>query len=99
MGVSRRFCALALVAGLTGVTACGGDDSAADGGQVQSAEEASATSVSSVEQRQQALPTSMAEWEALWEEERAAVVARIKENKWGKTADGRTVNGPEGFTI
>jgi branched-chain amino acid transport system substrate-binding protein len=47
----------------------------------------------------EASPTSMAEWEALWEEERAAVVERIKDNGWGKSADGRTLTGPEGFTI
>ena len=39
------------------------------------------------------------EWEKLWADERAAVVKRIKDNKWGKSADGRTVTGPEGFTI
>lgn len=44
-------------------------------------------------------PTSMAEWEALWTQERAAVVKKIKDNKWGKSADGKTVTGPEGFTI
>ena len=44
-------------------------------------------------------PTSMEEWEALWAEERAAVVARIKENKWGLSEDGKTINGPEGFTV
>ena len=44
-------------------------------------------------------PTSMDAWEALWTEERAAVVKEIKDNKWGKSADGKTVTGPEGFTI
>ncbi|MEZ5261760.1 MAG: ABC transporter substrate-binding protein [Acidimicrobiales bacterium] len=35
----------------------------------------------------------------LWATERAAVVDKIKKNKWGKTADGTKVVGPEGFTI
>ena len=47
----------------------------------------------------QPAPTSMDAWEALWTEERAAVVKNIKDNKWGKSADGKTVTGPEGFTI
>ncbi|MEA3213896.1 MAG: branched-chain amino acid transport system substrate-binding protein [Acidimicrobiia bacterium] len=41
----------------------------------------------------------MDEWEALWATERAAVVKRIKDNKWGKSADGKTVTGPEGYTL
>ncbi|MGD9755730.1 MAG: hypothetical protein AB7W59_32455, partial [Acidimicrobiia bacterium] len=41
----------------------------------------------------------MEEWEALWASERAAIVARIKENGWGLQADGKTITGPEGFTI
>ncbi|MEZ5231729.1 MAG: ABC transporter substrate-binding protein [Acidimicrobiales bacterium] len=44
-------------------------------------------------------PATMEEWEALWEEERAAIVARIKDEGWGKSADGKTLTGPEGFTI
>jgi branched-chain amino acid transport system substrate-binding protein len=44
-------------------------------------------------------PTSIEEWEALWAEERAAAVERIKENGWGVSADGKTLTGPEGFTI
>jgi len=44
-------------------------------------------------------PTSIDEWEKLWATERAAVVKRIKDNKWGLQPDGKTVKGPEGFTI
>lgn len=44
-------------------------------------------------------PASMEEWEALWAEERAAVVQRAKDEGWGKSADGKTVTGPGGFTI
>ena len=36
----------------------------------------------------------MDEWEALWETQRAAIVKRIKDNKWGLQADGKTVVGP-----
>jgi branched-chain amino acid transport system substrate-binding protein len=42
---------------------------------------------------------TMADLEAQWATQRAAVVKRIKDNKWGISADGKTVNGPEGFTI
>lgn len=44
-------------------------------------------------------PASMEEWEALWAEERAAIVKTIKDNGWGLSADGTTISGPEGFTI
>ena len=46
-----------------------------------------------------AAPTSIEEWEALWTKERAAVVKRIVDNKWGKSSDGKTLNGPEKFTV
>jgi ABC-type branched-subunit amino acid transport system substrate-binding protein len=41
----------------------------------------------------------MEEWEALWANERAAIVKKIKDNGWGLQPDGKTVLGPEGFTI
>jgi branched-chain amino acid transport system substrate-binding protein len=44
-------------------------------------------------------PTTEAEWEALWKTQRDAIVKRITDNKWGLSADGKTVTGPEGFTI
>ena len=44
-------------------------------------------------------PASIEDWEKLWADERAAVVKRIKDNKWGKSADGKTLTGPEGFTV
>jgi branched-chain amino acid transport system substrate-binding protein len=44
-------------------------------------------------------PTSMDGWEALWTKQREAIVKRITDNKWGKSPDGKTVTGPEGFTI
>ena len=33
------------------------------------------------------------------ETQRDAIVKRITHNKWGLSADGKTVTGPEGFTI
>ncbi len=44
-------------------------------------------------------PTSIEDFEKLWADERAAVVKRIKDNKWGVSADGKMLTGPEGFTI
>jgi branched-chain amino acid transport system substrate-binding protein len=44
-------------------------------------------------------PTSISEWEALWTKQRDAVVKRIKDNKWGKSADGKTLTGPGGWTV
>ena len=44
-------------------------------------------------------PTSMAEWEKLWETERAAIVKKIKDAGAGKSADGKTVKGTSGFTM
>jgi branched-chain amino acid transport system substrate-binding protein len=44
-------------------------------------------------------PTSISEWEALWKKQRDAVVKRIKDNGWGKSADGTKLTGPEGFSI
>ncbi|MEA3214370.1 MAG: branched-chain amino acid transport system substrate-binding protein [Acidimicrobiia bacterium] len=41
----------------------------------------------------------MDEWEALWTQQRDAVVQKIKSNKWGKSADGKTVTGADGFAI
>src|SRR5688500_16362131 len=38
-------------------------------------------------------PSSMAEAEALWAEQRAAVVKKIKDNGWGLSADGKTLTG------
>ena len=44
-------------------------------------------------------PQSIDEWERLWAVERAAQVKKIKDNKWGKTADGTKLIGPDGWTI
>src|SRR3954447_11289269 len=85
--------------------ACGGDDSAssASGGGnlidkgVESAVQAAVGSSTSSAPAKE--PTSIAEWEALWKTEREAIVAKIRQNHWGLQADGKTVLGPDGFTL
>jgi len=86
---------LALVA-----AACGGDDSDTEAAPTTAAPAASSTTAgSTATSGPAAQPTSMDEWEALWVKQRDAVVKHIKDNKWGKSADGKTVTGPNGFTI
>ena len=91
---------LALVA-----AACGGDDSddaasdtttsAASGATSSTAGGGGATTTTAA----QAQPTSLTEWESLWTKQRDATVKRIKDNKWGKSADGKTLTGPGGWTV
>ena len=91
---------LALVA-----AACGGDDS--DDSASATSDEGAATSAPFTTDAGGATattaagpaPTSLADWEALWTKQRDAVIARIKDNKWGKSADGKTLTGPEGWTV
>ena len=77
------------VTGVTGVTVDKGVQDALNSTTVPG----TATTVAKVE------PKTMEEWEKLWETERAAVVKRITDNKWGLSADGKTITGPEGFTV
>src|SRR5215210_6277759 len=87
--------------------ACGGDDksdSSAGPTTTTTAGGSSTTSASSAGGGATATtvakhPTSMEAWEALWKDQRDAIVKRIKDNKWGKSPDGKTLTGPEGFTI
>ncbi len=44
-------------------------------------------------------PDTMEAWEALWADQRETIVERIKSEGFGLSADGKTVTGPEGFTI
>jgi ABC-type branched-subunit amino acid transport system substrate-binding protein len=44
-------------------------------------------------------PTTMADWEKLWETERAETVKRIKDAGAGKSADGKTVKGTGDFVL
>jgi branched-chain amino acid transport system substrate-binding protein len=89
---------LALVA-----AACGSDDSSNDAAATTTTAGSGATTTSaaggSTSTTAAAQPTSVEAWEALWKKERDAIVKRITDNKWGKSADSKTVTGPEGFTI
>ncbi|MEZ5263913.1 MAG: ABC transporter substrate-binding protein [Acidimicrobiales bacterium] len=44
-------------------------------------------------------PTTLEDWEALWEEERAAVVEKIKDGGYGIAADGKSALISDGYTI
>lgn len=106
MRVRARLVGVAVVAAVLGA-ACGGDDGAGSStGQtldqavaqgVNSALNGSASSAPSATTT--TLPQSLEQWEALADQQRAAIVARIEDNGWGKSPDGTTVTGPEGFTI
>ncbi len=106
-----RFKRGALVASVVSMAmiaaACGGgsDNDAADSKLVDNAagkdiagKDVGGTATTEAGTTVKADPTSMEGWEALWAEQRAATVARIKDNGWGLQADGKTVLGPEGFT-
>jgi branched-chain amino acid transport system substrate-binding protein len=87
--------------------ACGGDDSddaATDttgaGGTTTSAGASTTTSGGAATSTTAGtMPASIEEWEALWAKQREAVVKRIKDNGWGKSADGKTLTGPGGWTV
>ncbi len=91
--------------------ACGGDDTAEgesgdeeaqlEGGAV--ADDAAAAALTSTTVTDDgaaatATPTSMEEWEALWAEERAAIVERIRSEGYGIN-DENILIGPAGFEI
>ncbi len=100
------FLAFGLMAG-----ACGSDGdgtSAGDGtvldkdqkGAVDSALDNTSTTAKSTETT--AAPkeiTSIEDWQALWDTERAAIVKNIKDNGWGWDKTGNKVTGPDGFTV
>jgi ABC-type branched-subunit amino acid transport system substrate-binding protein len=101
VGIVASLVSLALVA-----AACGGGDggeagTATTAGATASTSASTATTASSGAATTAAAgqPGSIAEWEALWATERAAIIKRIKDNKWGKSADGKTLTGPEGWTV
>ncbi|MGD9752566.1 MAG: ABC transporter substrate-binding protein [Acidimicrobiia bacterium] len=101
-----RGVAALLTLGLA-AAACGGDDSAGDsaegaatgGSAAPSSEQSTTSAVDRTEEAAAERPATMEEWEELWAEQRAAAVERIKENGWGISDDGKTLTGPEGFTI
>jgi branched-chain amino acid transport system substrate-binding protein len=97
---------LALVAGVAAsllAVSCGSDDSesASNATVDQQLQEnlGSAVSATTAIGSTQARPTSMGEWEKVWSDQRAAIVKRIKDSGWGRSADGTRVTGPEGFSI
>lgn len=97
---------IALMGLAVAAAGCGGDDATSDGSATSNGAAAttgggaaSTTGVDKTEQAAAARPATMEEWEELWAEQRAASVERIKENGWGISEDGKTLTGPEGFTI
>jgi len=81
--------------------ACGSSDekssstsTTASAGSVTSSTAAAEASSSSAAQ-----PQTIDQWEELWAAQRAAIVKRIKDNDWSKSADGKTLAGPSDFTI
>jgi hypothetical protein len=106
MGRRTSLAAVAMGVGFALVAAaCGGDDN--DGGTTGAASTTttaagsggSSTTAATTATTAAKEPHSIEEWEALWADQRAAMVKRIKDNGWGKSADGKTVTGPEGFTM
>ncbi|MFN0029745.1 MAG: ABC transporter substrate-binding protein [Acidimicrobiales bacterium] len=85
-------------------TACGGDDGDSTDAATGGTDGGTNTSVSidigsTITTQQQGQPTSMEEWEALWAKQRSAIVERAKKEGYGKSADGKTVKGPGGFSV
>ncbi len=98
---SKRRLAAALVLVSLAAAACGSSDDDGDAAAPSATTGASTTSTSAAATSTTALaaePTSMEAWEALWTKQRAAIVERINK-AGGMSADGKTVTGPEGFTI
>ncbi|MPY93990.1 MAG: ABC transporter substrate-binding protein [Acidimicrobiia bacterium] len=102
----RSFGASAIVAAMALVAAaCGGDDAGTatdatvDSGVKSGVQEQLGGTATTTAEAPQDAPTTMEEWEALWAEERAAIVERIQSEGLGVSADGATLTGPEGFTI
>ncbi|MPY92589.1 MAG: ABC transporter substrate-binding protein [Acidimicrobiia bacterium] len=98
----RRLGAVVVGLASIGLVGCGSDDSDAasvtTGATSTTASDTSATSASAPSAPTER-PTSMADWEALWAEERAAIVQRIADEGWGTSADDSTLTGPEGLTV
>ncbi|MGE0730652.1 MAG: ABC transporter substrate-binding protein [Acidimicrobiia bacterium] len=102
-----RGITIAAALAAVGLAACGGDDGDATASETAaSIDEGVREGISDQLQSSTTVaedaapePTTIEEWEALWAEERAAIVARIEENGWGKSADGTTLTGPEGYTV
>jgi branched-chain amino acid transport system substrate-binding protein len=101
VGIIAGLAALALVG-----AACGGDDSGTTSAPSTTSAAGETTSTTAPANAKATTPTttgrqpaSLEEWEALWATERAAIVKRIKDNHWGKSADGKTLTGPGGWSV
>src|SRR5215213_9536142 len=95
-----------LALGLLAASCGGGDDSdqttaaTSDQGVKSGAQsQLGGEATSSTSGAPSALPTSMEQWEALWADQREEIVDQIQSNNWGVSDDGKTLTGPEGFTI
>ncbi|MEZ5411103.1 MAG: ABC transporter substrate-binding protein [Acidimicrobiales bacterium] len=99
-----RFGALAVASAMVaGACGSGGDGTSAGTviddqtkGAAQSALENTTTTRATDEPTEIA---SMADWEALWDTQRAALVAEIEENGWGWDQAANKVTGPGGFEV
>src|SRR3954453_18169314 len=102
---TRMSVVVMAVSGLALMAAAWGGDDSRDaasttaGGGAPSSTAPTTTAAGTTPTTVGAQPASLAEWEALWSKERAAIVKRIKDNKWGRSADGKTLTGPEGWTV
>ncbi len=97
----------AVVGGLSlVVAACGGDDGdsgteaatgeTVDQGVQQGVQDAK---TATTEVAAAKTPTTMEEWQALWQTQRDAVVKKIKDGKYGISADGKTALVSAGYTV
>ncbi|MEZ5233725.1 MAG: ABC transporter substrate-binding protein [Acidimicrobiales bacterium] len=92
--------------------ACGGDDGGGDtagdsetgsattattGGSTTLVSIGGATTITTAKSDEQ--PTAMEDWEALWAEERAAIVETVEKEGYGVSADGNTLTGPGGLKV
>ncbi len=101
----RGALVMALALAAAGVVACGGggEDDAASSATVDQdvknrvEDQLAGSTGTTVEVADE--PTSMEDWEALWADQRQAIVDRIKENGWGTSADGKSITGPEGYKV
>jgi branched-chain amino acid transport system substrate-binding protein len=98
----------AAIAGLSLVAAgCGGDDggggsatdATVDAGVQKGIDDAFKTSSTEPAGTTLAPARSIEEYEQRWADQRPAIVQKIKDNGWGLSADGKTITGPDGFTI
>ncbi len=101
---AREMVAVAALAA-AGLAACGGDDggtaepaATVASGVLQGVGDQMGTASTVAGTETAPAPASMQEWEALWAEERAAIVERITTEQYGISADGTTLNGPSGYT-